>query len=192
MFLLCFGLFIFFSVHSLRLSGDGFRDRWIARVGEKGFKLQFTAVSIVGFILILVGFGLARETPLLLWTPWPPMRLVAALLTLISFVLLAAAYVPGNAVKAKLHHPMILAVKVWALAHLLSNASAAHVVLFGSFLVWSVLCFRAARRRDKRLQTSYAPGNNPSTVITVVLGGLAWALFALWGHGWLIGIRVLT
>jgi uncharacterized membrane protein len=114
------------------------------------------------------------------------------LLTLISFIFTAAAYVPGNAIKAKLHHPMILAVKVWALAHLLSNASAAHGVLFGSFLVWSVLCFRAARRRDNRLQTSYAPGNNRSTVIAVALGGLAWALFALWGHGWLIGIRVLA
>jgi uncharacterized membrane protein len=120
------------------------------------------------------------------------MRLVAALFTLISFVFLAAAYVPGNAIKAKFHHPMILAVKVWALAHLLSNASAAHAVLFGSFLVWSVLCFRAARQRDKRLQTSYAPGNNRATVITVALGGLAWALFALWGHGWLIGIRVMA
>lgn len=85
MFLLCFGLFIFLSVHSLRLSGDVFRDRWIARAGEKGFKLQYTAVSTMGFILILVGFGLARETPLLLWTPWPPMQLVAALLTLIFF-----------------------------------------------------------------------------------------------------------
>jgi uncharacterized membrane protein len=75
MFLLCFGLFIFLSVHSLRLSGDGLRDRWIARAGDKGFKLQYTVVSIVGFVLILVGFGLARETPLLLWTPWAPMRL---------------------------------------------------------------------------------------------------------------------
>jgi uncharacterized membrane protein len=192
MFLLCFGLFIFLSVHSLRLSGDKFRDRWIARAGEKNFKLQYTVVSIVGFVLILVGFGFARENPLLLWTPWAPMRHVAALLTLISFIFMAAAYVPGNAIKSKLHHPMILAVKVWALAHLFSNASAAHVLLFGSFLVWSVLCFRAARRRDNRLQTSYAPGNNRSTVIAVALGGLAWALFALWGHGWLIGIRVLA
>ena len=183
MFLLCLGLFIFLSVHSLRLSGDGLRDRWIERAGEKGFKLQYTAVSILGFVLILVGFGLARETPVLFWTPWAPMRLVAAFFTLISFVFLAAAYVPGNAIKAKLHHPMILAVKVWALAHM---------VLFGSFLAWSVLCFRAARQRDKRLQTSYALRNNRATVITVALGALAWSLFALWGHGWLIGIRVMA
>jgi uncharacterized membrane protein len=102
----------------------------------------------VGFVLTLIGFGLARETPLLLWTPWPPMRLVAALFTLISFVFLAAAYVPGNAIKAKFQHPMILAVKVWAFAHILSNASAAHVVLFGSF--FSIECFVFPSRTPTR------------------------------------------
>ena len=192
MFLLCFGLFIFLGIHSLRLFGDTVRDRWIARAGEKGFKLQYSALSMVGFVLVIIGFGLARETPQLLWTPWFPLRHLGALLTLLSFVFLAAAYVPGNAIKARLHHPMILAVKVWALAHLLTNASVAHVVLFGSFLIWSVWCFRAARQRDTRLQTHYAPGTLRATAISAALGALAWSLFALWGHGWLIGVRVMA
>ena len=192
MFLLCLGLVVFLGVHSIRLQSDRWRDLWIARAGEKGFKLQYSLVSAVGLILTMIGFGMAREAPWVLWTPWVGMRFLAALLTLMAFVLLAAAYVPGNAIKAKLHHPMILAVKVWALSHLLVNGSAVHMVLFGAFLVWSVLCFRAARQRDLRLQTSYEAGKERATSLTVALGALAWSLFAFWGHGWLIGIRVMV
>ena len=192
MFLLCLGLVVFLGVHSIRLQSDRWRDLWIARAGEKGFKLQYSLVSAVGLILTMIGFGMAREAPWVLWTPWVGMRFLAALLTLMAFVLLAAAYVPGNAIKAKLHHPMILAVKVWALSHLLVNGSAVHMLLFGAFLVWSVLCFRAARQRDLRLQTSYETGKARATSLTVALGALAWSLFAFWGHGWLIGIRVMV
>ena len=192
MFLLCLGLVVFLGVHSIRLQSDRWRDLWIARAGEKGFKLQYSLVSAVGLILTMIGFGMAREAPLVLWTPWVGMRFLAALLTLMAFVLLAAAYVPGNAIKAKLHHPMILAVKVWALSHLLVNGSAVHMVLFGAFLVWSVLCFRVARQRDLRLQISYQAGKARATSLTVALGALAWSLFAFWGHGWLIGIRVMA
>ena len=113
-----------------------------------------------------------HQQPVLLWTPPVAMRHIAALLTLVSFVLLAAAYVPGNGFKAKLRHPMVLGVKVWALAHLLANGTLADVLLFGGFLVWAVLCFRAA-----------------ATAITVVVGAVAWAVFAFWAHGAWIGVR---
>ena len=113
----------------------------------------------------------------------------AALLTLLAFVLLAAAYVPGNGIKARVHHPMVLGVKVWALAHLLANGNSAHVVLFGAFLVWAVLNFSAARRRDRVAGTVYPPGRAVATVMTVVAGVVAWLVFAMWLHGWWIGIR---
>ena len=105
--------------------------------------------------------------------------------------LLAAAYVPGNGIKARLHHPMVLAVKAWALAHLLANGNLAHMVLFGSFLVWAAFSFSAARRRDRVGAVRYAPGRMMPTVITFVVGTLAWAGFAMWLHGWWIGIRVM-
>jgi uncharacterized membrane protein len=117
------------------------------------------------------------------------MRHLAGLLTLLSFVLLAAAYVPGNSIKARVHHPMVLGVKVWALAHLLANATLADAVLFGSFLLWAVLSFRAARARDRAAGTVYPPGRLGPTLVTVLVGGLAWAAFAFWAHGWLIGVR---
>jgi uncharacterized membrane protein len=111
------------------------------------------------------------------------------LLTLISFVMLAAAYVPGNAIKAKLRHPMMLGTKVWAFAHLLANGTLADLLLFGGFLAWAVLGFRAARQRDRAAGTNYGSGTLPATLITVVVGVVAWLVFALWLHGWLIGVR---
>lgn len=183
------GLVLFLGTHSLRIVANDWRTQTIARMGEMPFKGVYSLLSIAGFVLIVWGFGVARETPFMLWMPPKGMRHAASLLTLIAFVLLAAAYVPANAIKARFHHPMVLAVKTWALAHLLANGSLAHVVLFGSFLVWGVLCFIAARRRDRAQNTVYPVGSAKGTVTTLVVGGAAWAVFALWLHGVLIGIR---
>jgi uncharacterized membrane protein len=108
---------------------------------------------------------------------------------LLAFILLAAAYVPKNGIKYRVHHPMVLGVKVWALAHLLANHTLADLLLFGSFLVWAVLDFRAARARDRIGHVSYAPGTAAGTAITVVAGVVAWAVFAYWAHGWLFGVN---
>ena len=187
--MLIFGLALFLGVHSTRIVADGWRTAMIGRIGEMPWKGVYALLSIVGFVLIVWGFGLARQQPVQLWLPPRGMRHLAALLTLFSFVLLAATYVPRNAIKARLHHPMVLAVKVWALAHLLANGNLAHMILFGTFLVWAALSFRAARARDRVAGTVYAPGNTTGTVITVLVGTLGWALFAFWAHGALMGVR---
>ena len=119
------------------------------------------------------------------------MRHLAALLTPVAFVLLAAAQVSGNQIKAKLHHPMVLGSKVRAFAHLLANGGLADTVLFGSFLVWSVLLFAASRRCDRREQTVYVPGTAGATVLAVVAGLVAWAVFAFRLHRLLIGVSPL-
>ena len=186
---LIFGLLIFLGMHSVRIVAEDWRTRTRHRIGSLPWKGLFSVASLLGFGLIVYGFGLARQQPVQLWSPPVGMRHLASLLTLISFVLLAAAYVPGNRIKARIHHPMVLAVKVWALAHLVANGNVAHVVLFGSFLVWSVLDFSAARRRDRLTGTRYAAGNVGATVITVAVGAIAWGVFALWLHGLLIGVK---
>ena len=143
----------------------------------------------MGFGLLVWGYGLARQQPVVLWqTPlWT--RHVAALLTLPAFVILLAAYVPGNQIKARLHHPMVLAVKLWAVAHLLANNTAADVLLFGGFLVWAAFSFRAARGRDQAVGAVYPAGRLGPTLVTVAAGLAAWAVFAFWGHAALIGVR---
>ena len=189
MIYLVLGLVIFLGVHSVRMLADGWRTRTRARMGEGAYKGFYSLASVLGFALIVWGFGVARQQPVLLWSPPVAMRHVAALLTLISFVLLAAAYVPGNGIKARVHHPMVLGVKVWALAHLLANGTLAHVVLFGSFLAWAVWNFIASRKRDRADGVQYPPGRAGSTAVTVVAGLVAWAVFALLLHGWLIGVK---
>jgi uncharacterized membrane protein len=191
MAMLFLGLVLFLGVHSVRIFADRWRSAVIARRGEGLWKGLYSVASILGFVLIVWGYGLARQQPVVLWTPPRGMNHVAALLTLVAFVLLAATYGPRNQIKARLHHPMVLGVKVWALAHLLSNGTLADVVLFGAFLAWAVLSFAAARRRDRARGTAYAAGTAGGTAVAVVAGALAWAVFAFWAHGWLIGVRPL-
>lgn len=186
---LILGLIIFLGVHSVRIVADDWRTQTRSRLGELPWKGWYSVASLIGFGLLVWGFGLARQQPVQLWSPPLAMRHLASLLTLVSFVLLAAAYVPGNSIKARLHHPMVLAAKVWALAHLLANGNLAHVLLFGSFLVWAIFNFTAARRRDRAAGTQYPVGNAGATAVTVLVGLVAWLAFAMWLHGLLIGVR---
>lgn len=189
MIYLILGLVLFLGVHSTRIVADGWRAAQLKRLGEGPWKGIYSLLSLAGFGLIIWGFGLARQEPVMLWTPPLAMRHVASLLTLIAFVLLAAAYVPRNAIKASVHHPMVLAVKVWAFAHLLANGKLADMLLFGAFLAWAVVCYIAARKRDRAAGTQYPAGTTGGTAAAVIAGAAAWALFAFWLHGALIGVR---
>ena len=188
---LILGLIIFLGVHSVRIVADDWRCQTRLRLGALRWKGLYSVLSLLGFGLIVWGFGLVRQQPVQLWSPPAGMRHLASLLNMIAFVLLVAAYVPGNIIKARLHHPMVLAVKVWALAHLLANGNLGHVILFGSFLIWAVFDFSAARRRDVRTGTRYPHGTTGATGITVAIGVGTWIAFALWLHGLLIGVRPL-
>ncbi len=191
MFELIAGLVLFLGVHSVRIFANDWRSAQLAQRGEAVWKLGYSALSIAGFVLIVWGYGLARQSPMVLWPTPRGMNHLAALLTLISFVLLVATYVPRNAIKAKLRHPMILGVKVWALAHLLANNTLADLLLFGSFLIWAMLSFRAARQRDRQQPPVPLASNGLATAATVVVGVVAWAAFAFWAHLALIGVRPL-
>jgi uncharacterized membrane protein len=189
MIILIVGLALFLGVHSVRIVAESWRQAQIARFGEKPWKLGITVLSAIGLALIVWGYGVARQAPVVLWSPPMGMRHVAGLLTLVAFVFLAGAYVPRNHIKARLHHPMVLGVKAWAFGHLLANGTVADLLLFGSFLVWAVLSFIAARKRDRLEGPTFMAGTARGTLVTVVLGTVAWAVFALWLHGPLIGVR---
>jgi len=189
MTLLILGLVLFLGVHSTRIVAESWRGRFIAQRGEMAWKGVYAVASIAGFVLIIWGYGQARLEPVVLWSSPNWTRHLAALLTVPAFILLIAAYVPGNAIKAKLRHPMVLGVKVWAFSHLLANNTVADLLLFGGFLVWAVFSFRAARGRDRANGTVYAPGRALPTVITVVVGLTAWAFFAFWAHAAWIGVK---
>lgn len=190
---LLIGLTLFLGIHSLQSLAPQQRQSAIARWGALPFKGVYAALSLLGFVLLVQGYAQARLEPMVLWTPPRGMQHATALLLWLAMVLLAAAYVPGNQIKAKLRHPMTLSVKVWALGHLLSNGNLADVLLFGGFLVWSVWVFRAARQRD-RLSLHTAPeGTLLGTALAVVVGTGVWAAFVMGGlHLWLVGVMPLT
>ena len=194
---LILGLVLFLGVHALRVFAGGTREKLIGAMGPFVFKAFYGIVSIIGLLLIVSGYAAARIEPVVLYTPPMGLAHASSLLTLIAFILLAAAYIPGNIILKKLKHPMTLAVKVWAFAHLLSNGTLADFLLFGGFLVGSVLVYRSARRRQ--------PADNPglsnlpaliasrppsmlASLLTLVIGMGAWAWFAFQGHALLIGV----
>jgi len=189
MLVLILGLLIFLGVHSIRFFADDWRSQQIARLGELPWKGIYTVVSLLGFALIVWGYGLAKADTVWLWIPPVWTRHLAALLLLPAFILLLAAYIPGSRIRARLGHPMLAGTKIWAFAHLISNGTLAAVLLFGSFLVWSIVGFAASRRRDRATGVSRVPGSLKGDLMVIVAGAAAWAVFAMYLHGVLIGIK---
>lgn len=178
------GLFGFLSVHSIRIVAPAWREARIAAMGAGAWKGVYTLLSIAAFVLMVWGYRQARLDPVLVWVPPLPLRHVGALLVLIAFVLLVATYVPRNAIKARVQHPMLAATKLWAFAHLLMSGWLHAMLLAGAFLVWAVFAFVSARRRGRiELQTSVG-----MTVLTIVVGLAVGAVFALYLHGPLLGV----
>ena len=185
---LILGLIIFIGMHSVRIVSDDFRTRQIAKVGVNTWRAMYVAVSLVGFVLIVVGYGIARGDPVFVWNPPLWTRHITILLTIPAFILFAASFVPGTRMRAKVGHPLLAGVKTWAFAHLIANGTLADILLFGAFLVWSIAAYASARRRDRRAGTVYPVGPVMRDVTAVVAGLVAWAAFVFWLHAWLIGV----
>jgi uncharacterized membrane protein len=183
------GLLLFLGVHSVRIVADGWRTKAIARLGPGTWKGLYSLASAAGLILMVWGYDLTRADPVLLWNPPLWTRHVTTLLMMPAFILIAAAYVPRNHFKAAVGHPMVLGIKTWALAHLLSNGRLGDVVLFGAFLAWAVVDFASSRRRDRAAGTQYPAGTLAGDAGAVGAGLALWAGFALYLHVWLIGVR---
>lgn len=155
------------------------------------WKIVYSVFSVVGFVLLVYGFGLARHTPQLLYVPDAALRHVNAALVLVALILFAAARVPRNHFKAWLHHPQAFGVALWAIGHLLANGMLHDVVLFGAFAAWGLAAFFAGRARDAATHARYPAGGLLGDVLCIVGGGVVWAVFAFWLHTNLIGVSVL-
>jgi len=189
MTMLLIGLLIFLGAHSVRIFAEPWRQAQIARMGAGAWKGAYSLVSLAGLALIVWGYGVARAVPVELWASPGWMRHLSSLLNVGAFVLLAAAYVPRNRIRVEAGHPMVAGVALWALAHLLSNGRLADLVLFGAFLAWGLLDFRAARARDREAGVRRAPGTPGGDLAVLAVGIAAAAVFALWLHGPLVGVR---
>lgn len=190
MTIMIIGLLIFLGSHSVRIFAENWRQQQIAKLGQNNWKLAYSVVSIAGLAIAIYGFGQMRLDPIYVWFPPMGMRHAVALLMLPAFIMLVAAYVPGNAIKAKLGHPMMLAVKVWALAHLLANGRLGDIIFFAAFLIWAILAFKTAKKRDRLMPPAPVSTSKMATMATVVIGLVAYLIFAFYLHAVLIGVPV--
>ena len=187
---LIIGLVLFLGIHSVSVFAPAWRDQQVAQRGEAVWKGLYTLVSLIGFALLVYGYGVARQAPVVLYTPPTAMRHIALLLMLPVFPLLLAAYLPGR-IKTAAKHPMLVATKLWALSHLLANGNLADVLLFGGFLAWAVADRISLKRRVARVVPG-APAGAANDVIAVVRGLALYVVFLFWAHRWLIGVPPLS
>jgi uncharacterized membrane protein len=185
------GLAIFLGVHTISIVAPDWRDAQAARLGELKWKGLYAVVSIVGFALMLYGYGIARQTPIVLYSPPAALRHFALLLMLPVFPLLIAAYLPGR-IRTVSRHPMLLAVKFWALAHLLANGTLNDVLLFGGFLCWAAADRMSVARRVHPRAVPGAPAAPFNDVIAIVAGLGLYVFFVLWAHQRVIGVSPLA
>lgn len=187
---LVLGMILFFGVHSVAIVAPAWRERMVARHGEKKWKGIYSLIAAAGLVLLIYGYAQARQQPVVLYTPPFWTRHLVAVLMLPVFPMLFAAYLPGR-IRSVLKHPMLAAVKLWAVAHLIANGMLADVLLFGVFLAWAVADRISLKRRPPK-PTPSAPPRAANDAVAVVLGLAAYGAFVLWLHGLLIGVPVLV
>ena len=182
------GLVIFFAVHSVSIFNESWRDRMVAQLGERTWQGLYSLLAIAGFVLMVRGYGIARLDPLVLYSSPLWLRHVAMLVLVPVFPLLLATYLPGR-IQTAARHPMLIATKLWAFAHLLANGMLADVLLFGGFLAWAVADRISMKRRIQRPVPGVPPAKL-NDIVAVLLGLVLYVVFVFWLHGWLIGVSL--
>jgi uncharacterized membrane protein len=187
------GLVLFLGVHSVSIVAPAWRSARVAQRGERAWKGWYSAVAGAGLALLIVGYGMARREPVVLYSPPAALRHLALLVMLPVFPLLFAAYLPGR-IRTAAKHPFLLATKLWATAHLLANGTLVDVLLFGGFLVWAVADRISVKRRSvaEAHDAPAAPARPANDAIALVGGLLTYAVVVLWAHRWLIGVSPLA
>lgn len=193
MLMLVLGLILFLGIHLLPTAPD-LRRGLADRLGETGYKVAFSLVSLVGLALIVIGYGklqtLAGKNPEL-WSPPIWAKHISFALMLPALILLASAYVPSR-IRTAVRHPMLAAIKIWAFAHLLANGDVASLVLFGSFLAFAVYDRISVKRRAAAgMIAAPRAGGARGDLIAVVIGAVLYAWLMLGGHARLIGAALL-
>ena len=188
--ILIVGLVVMLGAHVFVTFRDH-RAGLIARLGQGGYRILFSVVSLAGLILIVWGYGEYRAGEWIqIWSPPPFMRHITVGLMLFSAILLVATYVPGH-IRTWTKHPMFAAIKIWAFAHLLSNGDLGSILLFGGFLAWGVYGRIAAKHRGETGPQT-APAGWTGDIIAVVAGVALYLALGYYFHPYVIGVPAFT
>lgn len=190
MLVMIIGIIVFLGIHSVRIVAPRWRLAKMEQWGEGKWKGLYSVVSIVGLALLVWGFGMARLDAPILYEPPVWMKHITLLLMLFAFIFLGVFIAKPGRMKAALKHPMLIAIKTWALAHLLANGDLASLILFLSFLAWAVFD-RIALKRQARAglaPTAIASGPATNDMIAIIIGLVLYGLFIWKLHAVLIGV----
>ncbi|MDL2409307.1 NnrU family protein [Rhizobium calliandrae] len=192
MSLLILGIVLFLGIHLIRVLVPGFRSSMVSKIGEPGWKIGYSIASIVTLILLIYGFGRARDqTPI--WSPPIWMSHITILLMLFALICLVASLLPAGHIAVRAKHPMVLSVKIWALAHLLSNGDGAAILLFAAFLAWGVILRISFKRRERAGEISLRPFVSAKyDLYAIIIGIVVWGLIIWKLHEWIIGVSPLV
>jgi uncharacterized membrane protein len=188
--MLILGLILFLGIHTFTTLRST-RAAVIGRLGEGPYKGLYSLVAAIGLLLMIWGFGRYRSAGYIqVWNPpFAVFHPIALVLLWFALVALVAAYAPPSKIKATLHHPMLVAIKAWALSHLLVNGDLGSMLLFGALLVWAVYDHIAVRRRgDEGAPPVARIGRND--VLVIAIGTVAYFAI-LWLHESLIGVAAV-
>ena len=162
----------------------------IKRIGEGPYKGIFALISLAGIVLISYGFAQYREAGLIeVWHPLAWTRHLTVALMWPAVICVVAAYIRGD-IQRVLKHPMLVGVKLWALAHLIANGDLGGIILFGSILAWAVFDRITLKRRSDPGAPAIPGGGRGNDIIAVVVGTLLYLALGFWFHPYLIGLRV--
>jgi len=185
--ILVLGLVVFLGAHVF-VTLCGPRAAVIGRLGEWPYKGLMSVVSLAGLILIGYGFGQYRATGWIdVWSPPGWTYYVTQLLMWPASIFVVAAYSRGN-IWRTLKHPMLVGVKTWAVAHLISNGDLGSIVLFGSVLAWAVYDRITLKRRSDPGGPPIPYGGRTNDIIAVVVGTLLYLALGFWFHPYVIGV----
>lgn len=187
MALLILGLVLFIGIHLVSTMTER-RAALIGRLGEGGYKGLYSVLAAVGLVLIIYGYARAPYT--VVWDPPVWARHATFLLMLPVFPLLIASQLPGR-IKTVIPHPMLLAVKLWAVAHLLTKGTAAAMLLYVAFLAWAIFDLISVKKRERAGLVTIATGPLRNDVIAIVIGLAIYLIMINVGHWKLIGTPVL-
>lgn len=183
------GLILFFGIHTLTTQRD-LRARFIASMGEGGYKIFYALVSLAGLALIAWGFAEYRATGWIdVWYPPKAFKHITAALMLPAVILVVASYLRGR-IYTTLKHPMLTGVKLWAAAHLLANGDLGSIILFGSFLAWAVFDRISLKHRSDAGAPPIPVGGPGNDLIAIAVGIVAYVALAFAFHPVVIGVPV--
>lgn len=184
------GLILFFGVHTLTTQRD-LRARFIASMGEGGYKIFYALVSLAGLALIAWGFAEYRTTGWIdVWNPPKAFKHITVALMLPAVILVVASYIRGR-IYTTLKHPMLTGIKLWAAAHLLANGDLGSIILFGSFLAWAVFDRISLKHRPDAGAPPIPVGGPGNDLIAIVVGAVAYLALAFAFHPVVIGVPVV-